>query len=114
MSEHVMELMDSTFEQDVLQSEQPVLVDFGAEWCPPCRLIEPTVAALAEQYAGQVRVGKMDMDGNSAVPQRYGIRGIPTLILFKGGKEEERMVGAASKEAIKRMIDKHAGVASSA
>ncbi|HEY0546988.1 MAG TPA: thioredoxin domain-containing protein, partial [Pyrinomonadaceae bacterium] len=85
-----------------------------AEWCPPCRLIEPTVAALADEYAGQVRVGKMDMDDNSAVPQRYGIRGIPTLILFKNGKEEERMVGAASKEAIRRMIDKHASVTAAA
>ena len=106
MSEHVIELKDSSFEQDVLQSEQPVLVDFGAEWCPPCRLIEPTVDALAEEYAGQVRVGKMDMDSNSTVPQRYGIRGIPTLILFKNGAEADRTVGLTTKDNISRMIDR--------
>jgi thioredoxin 1 len=112
MSEHVSEVSDSSFEKDVLQSEQPVLVDFWAAWCAPCRMLAPTVEAVAEKYAGNARVVKLNVDENPAISQRYGIKGIPTLILFKGGKEEERVVGATSKEAISRMIDKHVSVAS--
>jgi thioredoxin 1 len=112
MSEHVSEVSDSSFEKDVLQSEQPVLVDFWAAWCAPCRMLAPTVEAVAEKYAGNARVVKLNVDENPAISQRYGIKGIPTLILFKGGKEEERVVGATSKEAISRMIDKHVTVAS--
>jgi thioredoxin 1 len=112
MSEHVTEVSDSSFEKDVLQSETPVLVDFWAAWCGPCRMLAPTVEAVAEKYAGNARVVKLNVDENPAVSQRYGIKGIPTLILFKGGKEEERVVGATSKEAISRMIDKHVPVAS--
>ncbi|HEX8177765.1 MAG TPA: thioredoxin [Pyrinomonadaceae bacterium] len=112
MSEHVNEVSDSSFEKDVLQSEQPVLVDFWAAWCAPCRMLAPTVEAVAEKYAGNARVVKLNVDENPAISQRYGIKGIPTLILFKGGKEEERVVGATSKEAISRMIDKHVTVAS--
>ena len=112
MSEHVSEVSDSSFEKDVLQSEQPVLVDFWASWCAPCRMLAPTVEAVAEKYAGNARVVKLNVDENPAISQRYGIKGIPTLILFKGGKEEERVVGATSKEAISRMIDKHVTVAS--
>ena len=109
MSEHVREVSDSSFEQDVLQSNAPVLVDFWAEWCAPCRALTPTVEAVAEKYAGSARVVKLNVDDNPSISQRYGIKGIPTLILFKGGKEEERVVGATSKEAISRMIDKHVG-----
>ena len=112
MSENVKEVDDSSFEQDVLQSPQPVLVDFWAAWCAPCRMLAPTVDAVAEKYAGSALVVKLNVDDNPAISQRYGIKGIPTLILFKGGKEEERVVGATSKEAISRMIDKHVGAAS--
>ncbi len=107
MSEHVTEVSDSTFEKDVLQSDKPVLVDFWAAWCAPCRMLAPTVDAVAEMYVSSVRVVKLNVDDNPSISQRYGINGIPTLILFKAGKEEERVVGATSKEAISRMIEKH-------
>lgn len=107
MSAHVTEVSDTSFEQDVLQSDKPVLVDFWAAWCAPCRMLAPTVEAVAEQYASSARVVKLNVDENPSVSQRYGIKGIPTLILFKSGKEEERVVGATSREAIARMIDKH-------
>ncbi len=109
MSENVIEITDNNFEQSVLGSDQPVLVDFWAQWCGPCRMIAPIVEQVAGDYAGRARVGKLNVDENTAVPQKYGIKGIPTLILFKGGKEEERIVGATSKDAIARMIDKHLG-----
>jgi thioredoxin 1 len=108
MSEHITEVTDSSFEKDVLQADKPVLVDFWATWCAPCRMLEPTVAAVAEKYATNARVVKVNVDDNPATSQRYGIKGIPTLILFKSGKEEERVVGATSRDAISRMIDKHA------
>ena len=107
MSENVNEVSDNSFEKDVLQSDKPVLVDFWAAWCAPCRMIAPTVEAVAEQYAGNASVAKLNVDDNPMVSQRYGIKGIPTLILFKGGKEEERIVGATNKEALTRLIDKH-------
>jgi len=106
-NEFVTDTTDNSFEADVLQSERPVLVDFWAEWCAPCRMLAPTVAQVAEKYAGNARVVKLNVDNNPTVSQRYGIKGIPTLILFKNGKEAERVVGATSKEAISRMIDKH-------
>lgn len=109
MSEHVLEVSDANFENDVLKADKPVLVDFWAAWCAPCRMLAPTVDAVAEKYANSARVVKLNVDDNPQVSQRYGIKGIPTLILFKNGKEEERVVGAASKEAISRMIDKHVG-----
>jgi len=114
MSEYVSEVSDSSFEKDVLQSDRPVLVDFWATWCAPCRMLEPTVAAVAEKYAANARVVKVDVDHNPSISQRYGIKGIPTLILFKDGKEEARVVGATSKEAISRMIDKHVAGAATA
>jgi len=107
MSNYVSETSDKTFETDVLQSEQPVLVDFWAEWCGPCRMIAPTVEALAEKYQGRARVVKVNVDENNETARRYGIRGIPTLILFKGGKEEDRIVGAANRETISNVIEKH-------
>jgi thioredoxin 1 len=107
MSEYVTEVSDSNFEQDVLGAAEPVLVDFWAEWCAPCRMLAPTVEAVAERYAGQARVVKLNVDDNPTISQRYGIKGIPTLILFKGGKEEERIVGATNRDAIARIIDKH-------
>ena len=111
MSEHVKETSDSGFENDVLQSAQPVLVDFWAAWCAPCRMLAPTVEAVAEKYAASARVMKLNVDDNPSVSQRFGIKGIPTLILFKNGKEEERVVGATSEAAISRMLDKHIGAA---
>ncbi|CDM65608.1 thioredoxin [Pyrinomonas methylaliphatogenes] len=107
MGDHVTEVTDSSFEKDVLQSDKPVLVDFWAEWCAPCRMLAPTIDAIAEKYAGSAKVVKMNVDDNPNTPHRYGIKGIPTLILFKNGKEEERVVGAVSKEAISRLIEKH-------
>ena len=101
------EVTDNSFEKDVLQSAKPVLVDFWATWCAPCRMLEPTVAAVAEKYAATALVVKVNVDDNPSLSQRFGIKGLPTLILFKGGKEEERVVGATSKDAISRMIEKH-------
>jgi thioredoxin 1 len=107
MSEHVKETGDSTFEIDVLKSDRPVLVDFWAAWCAPCRMLAPVVEAVAEKYANSARVVKLNVDDNPSVSQRFGIKGIPTLILFKHGREEERVVGATSEQAISRMLDKH-------
>ena len=107
MSDYVVEVSDGSFEKEVLQSDKPVLVDFWAAWCAPCRMLAPTVEAVAEQYASSARVFKLNVDENPSISHRYGIKGIPTLILFKAGKEEERVVGATSKEAISRMIDKY-------
>lgn len=106
MSEYVKEVNDTSFEQDVLQSKQPVLVDFWAAWCAPCRMIAPTVEAVAEQFSGSASVVKLNVDENPSVSQRYGIKGIPTLILFREGQEEERIVGATSKESLSRLIEK--------
>jgi len=114
MSEHVKETSDSGFENDVLKSDQPVLVDFWAAWCAPCRMLAPTVEAVAEKYAGNAKVMKLNVDDNPSVSQRFGIKGIPTLILFKNGKEEERVVGATSESAISRILDKHIGAATAA
>jgi thioredoxin 1 len=107
MSEFVKEATDSNFETDVLGSDKPVLVDFWAEWCGPCRMIAPSVAAVAEDYEGKAGVFKMNVDENMNVPQRFGIRGIPTLIVFKGGQEQERIVGAVSREAIAKVVEKY-------
>jgi thioredoxin 1 len=101
------EVLDSNFETDVLGSEKPVLVDFWAEWCGPCRMIAPSVEAIAEEYQDKAGVYKMNVDENMNVPQRFGIRGIPTLIVFKNGQEQERIVGAVSREAISKVIDKY-------
>jgi thioredoxin 1 len=104
------EVTDQSFEQDVLKSEQPVLVDFWAEWCGPCKMIAPTVEQVAQQYEGRAKVVKMNVDENNQVPQRYGIKGIPTLILFKDGSEADRVVGATSRDNISRMIDRSLGM----
>lgn len=101
------EATDSNWQTDVLGSDKPVLVDFWAEWCGPCRAIAPAVEAVAEQYANQATIVKMNVDENINVPQQYGIRGIPTLILFKGGKEQERVVGSVSRDAIAKLVEKY-------
>src|ERR1044071_4383447 len=107
MSDYVSDVNDSNFESAVLNSDKPVLVDFWAPWCAPCRMLAPTVEAVAQNFQGAAAVVQLNVDDNPAVSQRYGIKGIPTLILFKDGKEAERIVGATSKEIISRMIDKH-------
>ena len=114
MSDYVKDVSDNNFEADVLKSDRPVLVDFWAQWCAPCRMLAPTVEAVAQSFRETATVVKLNVDDNPQVSQRYGIKGIPTLILFKNGKEEERVVGATSKEAISRMIDKHVTGAASA
>jgi thioredoxin 1 len=111
MSEKVRTVSDSSFEKEVLQANKPVLVDFWAEWCAPCRMMTPTVEAVAERYVESANVVKLNVDDNPSTAQRYGIKGIPTLILFRAGKEVERIVGATSKESIARMIEKHASLA---
>jgi thioredoxin 1 len=107
MSEHIREINDASFENDVLKSEKPVLVDFWAEWCGPCRAMLPTVAVLAKEYEGSAAIVKLNVDENPSTPQAYGVRGIPTMILFKDGKEVERVVGTAPKESLSRLIDKY-------
>ena len=110
MSEFVKEVSDSSFEKDVLGASKPVLVDFWAQWCTPCRMLAPTVEAVAQQFSATANVVKLNVDDNPSTAQRYGIKGIPTLILFREGKEVERVVGATSKESITRMIDKYVTV----
>ncbi len=101
------QLTDSNFEADVLKSDKAVLVDFWAEWCGPCRMIAPSVGAVAEEFAGKADVFKMNVDENQMVPNQFGIRGIPTLIVFKGGQEQERIVGAVNREAIAKVVGKY-------
>lgn len=114
MSKFVSEITDSNFEAEVLQADKPVLVDFWAVWCGPCKALTPTIEALAEKYNGSVRIVKIDVDENPSVTNRYGIRGMPTLILFKNGREEERVLGAVSRDALSKMIEKHVGTGATA
>ena len=107
MAGYVIELTDQSFEQEVLKADQPVLVDFWAVWCGPCRMIAPAMEALAKEYAGKAKVGKVNVDENNSTPAQYNIRGIPTLLLFKDGQVREQLVGAASREVIENMLKKH-------
>jgi thioredoxin 1 len=107
MSHNVSHVSDATFEQDVLKSPTPVLVDFWAEWCGPCKMIAPVLEDLAKDYAGKLTVAKLDVDANPQTMSQYGIRGIPTLILFKGGKAQAQKVGAMSKSQLAQFVDSH-------
>ena len=98
---------DQTFETEVLQSPTPVLVDFWATWCGPCRVIAPTIDQIASEYAGRLKVVKLDVDANGEIPYRYGVQGIPTLILFKGGQVVEKLVGAHPKASLLSRITPH-------
>jgi thioredoxin 1 len=98
---------DSNFDAEVLSSEVPVLVDFWAEWCGPCKMMAPTVDAIATEYAGKLKVGKLDVDVNGGTAMRYNIRGIPTLLLFKGGRVVEQRVGAVGRSEVLKMLKAH-------
>ena len=104
-SDAVLELTDSNFEDQVVQSDQPVLVDFWAEWCMPCRMLAPTIEKLAGQYEGKVKVGKVDTDSNRDVSVKYGISAIPTVILFKGGEVVKKFVGVTPEPEFKKALD---------
>ena len=106
-SEAIIEVTDANFDQLVLKSEQPVLVDFWASWCGPCRALAPIVDEVAQSYAGRVKVGKMNVDENAATPQRYSVRGIPTLLLFKDGQVKEQIVGYVARDVIEKALDKN-------
>jgi thioredoxin 1 len=108
MSERVKEVTDKSFESEVRQAKKPVLVDFWAQWCGPCRMLAPTIEAIAEEHSDAVSVVKLNVDENPTTAAVYGIKGIPTLIFFSDGNEVERIVGVVSKDAIVRTIAKHA------
>jgi thioredoxin 1 len=105
MKKEPLHVTDATFQKEVLESKLPVLVDFWAPWCGPCRMVAPTIEELAGDYDGRVVVAKVNTDENAATPGTYGIMGIPTMIIFNGGKEVERMVGARAKKAIAERLD---------
>jgi len=106
----VLEVNDATFDEEVLKSEQPVLVDFWAVWCGPCKAIGPTVDAVAAKYAGQLKVAKVNVDQNGATPSRYNIRGIPALLFFKGGKVVDQIEGWKPQDVIEEKIQKLLGI----
>ncbi len=105
---------DASFDQEVLRSDVPVLVDFWAEWCGPCRMMAPTIDAVAKDYAGRLKVGKVDVDANGDTAMRYNIRGIPTLLLFKGGRVVDQRVGAIGRSEVQKMLDSHVEAATQA
>lgn len=109
MAANLAEFNDSTFEGEVLQSAQPVLVDFWAPWCGPCKMLTPAIESLATKYAGKIKVGKLNTDENRQAPMTYQINSIPTLIVFKGGKPVDRILGLQPEDRIAAVLDKHVG-----
>lgn len=107
MSDTIVHTSDDKFEQDVLKSDVPVLVDYWAEWCGPCKMIAPILDDIAPDYAGKIKIAKLNIDENPQTPPKYGIRGIPTLMLFKNGQVEDQKVGALSKSQLTAFLDKH-------
>jgi thioredoxin 1 len=105
-NDNLLAVTDTDFEQQILKSELPALVDFWAAWCGPCRAVGPVVEELATEYAGKVRVAKLNVDDNKETPAKYGVRGIPTLMLFKNGEVVDQIVGAVPKGKIKELLDK--------
>lgn len=105
MSEHIVFVTDDTFTDEVLNSQLPVLVDYWAEWCGPCKMIAPVLDEIAQEYTGKLRIAKLNIDENQTTPPKYGIRGIPTLMLFKNGNVEATKVGALSKSQLTAFID---------
>ena len=105
MSDNITHISDSSFEQEVLQSDVPVLVDYWAEWCGPCKMIAPILDEIAADYQGKLKITKLNIDENPATPPKYGIRGIPTLMIFKGGDVQSTKVGALSKSQLTAFID---------
>ncbi len=107
MNKNILTLTNSNFETEVKKPGAPILVDFWAEWCGPCRMVAPVLEKLADEYAGKVRIGKVNVDEENGLAGRYGIQSIPTLLLFKDGKVVEQFVGATSRDVLARMIEKH-------
>ncbi|MEL6710343.1 MAG: thioredoxin TrxA [Pseudomonadota bacterium] len=107
MSDAIVQVTDATFQNEVLESELPVLVDYWAEWCGPCKMIAPILDALADEYAGKLKIGKINIDDNPDTPARFGVRGIPTLMLFKDGDMVATKVGALSKSQLAAFLDSH-------
>tara|TARA_S200000501_G_scaffold369276_1_gene408428 strand:- start:380 stop:703 length:324 start_codon:yes stop_codon:yes gene_type:complete len=104
---NVIELNDSNFDSEVVKSDKPVLVDFWAEWCGPCKMIAPSVEKISEEYSDKLKVGKLDVDSNPNISSTFGIRSIPTLLIFKNGAPVDQIVGAVSKEVIASKVDNH-------
>ena len=107
MSEHIHHVKDDTFETDVLKSSTPVLLDYWAEWCGPCKMIAPILDEAAKDYAGKLKVAKINIDDNQATPSKFGVRGIPTLMIFKNGKAVWRQSGVLPANQLKSLIDQH-------